>query len=370
MQPSPLKTFRAGAKDSTSEPMFCGNSVAIARLDVYKYHFFVRLVERQQSYFWRPNEVNLTLDRNEFRNRMLPHEREIFMKNLSYQVVMDSEQGRAPALIFLALCSLPELESWLTIWTAFEGIHNQAYAHMMRSVLDDASVIFDKITTDNEIVKRTVAVSEEYDKLYDLICRKHVIGVDPHELKVQLYRTLACVNALESIRFFVSFACTFIFGERNIIEGCAKIMKFIARDEDLHCQGTEHMLKLMANGLEGEEWAAIAAEQRPFLIEIMKTVSLQEMEWADYLFVDGAILGLNASILKQYIKYRTNLALERLDIEHAYPDVTTDPLPWMDKWTKSDPVQVAPQEAEISSYQIGQIDPHVEEETLLKYKFE
>lgn len=367
MEASPFKTFREGPCDSTQEPMFCGKSVSIARLDVYKYHYFVKVVDRALSYFWRPNEVNLTLDRVDFQQRLTENEQRIVLKNLGYQMVMDSEQGRAPALIFMALCSLPELESWLTFWTAFEGIHNQAYAHIQRSILDDASSVIDLITSDHEIVKRTKAVSEEYDKLYDLVCRRHVTGVDERELRVQLYRTLVCVNALESTRFFVSFACMFIFGERNLIEGCAKIMKFIARDEDLHCQATEFMLNKMADGSEGPEWAEIARDQQPFLTQMMRDVANQEMEWADYLFVDGAIPGLNPSILKKYVMFRTNLAMTRLKQAPLFDEIKSDPIPWMDKWTKSDPVQVAPQECEITSYQVGQIDPHVERGTLSKY---
>ncbi|MCX0175231.1 ribonucleotide-diphosphate reductase subunit beta, partial [Escherichia coli] len=150
------------------------------------------------------------------------------------------------------------------------------------------------------------------------------------------------------IRFYVSFACTFAFGERKLLEGNTKIMRFIARDEALHCEGTERMIRFMRTGREGLLWKEIAADEENVIYDTMKSVAEQEMNWADYLFKDGSMIGLNADILKTYVKYRTNLAMNRLGLKALFPEVTTDPLVWMNKWLLTDTLQIAPQEAEQS----------------------
>ncbi|EOL9231213.1 ribonucleotide-diphosphate reductase subunit beta, partial [Salmonella enterica] len=186
----------------------------------------------------------------------------------------------------------------------------------------------------------------------------------PYSLQRQLFRTLVSINALEAIRFYVSFACTFAFGERKLLEGNTKIMRFIARDEALHCEGTERMIRFMRTGREGLIWRQIAIEEEGFVYQTMKDVAEQEMRWADYLFKNGSMIGLNAEILKSYVKYRTNLAMRRLGLMPLFPEIKDDPLVWMNKWLLSDTLQIAPQEAEQSTYLVGQIDSTVDRDTL------
>ena len=164
------------------------------------------------------------------------------------------------------------------------------------------------------------------------------------------------VNVLEAIRFYVSFACSFAFAERKLMEGNAKIIKLIARDEALHLTGTQHMLNLMRNGRDDPEMVEIAAECYEESIEIFRKAAEQEKEWAGYLFKDGSMIGLNKDILCQYIEYITNLRMEAVGLPAAFPKSKSNPIPWINTWLSSDNVQVAPQETEISSYLVGQID--------------
>ncbi|HCD8783896.1 TPA: class Ia ribonucleoside-diphosphate reductase subunit beta [Escherichia coli] len=373
-------TFRLGANDATKEPMFLGQSVNVARYDQQKYRDFEKLIERQLSFFWRPEEVDISSDRIDFNTKLRDHERHIFLSNLRYQTLLDSVQGRSPNATLLPLISIPELETWVETWSFSETIHSRSYTHIIRGMVDDPSIVFDGIVTDEEIISRAVSISTEYDKLYEMTCARQYLGKDeferlyvnefdgkPNPLHRQLFRTLVSVNALEAIRFYVSFACTFAFGERKLLEGNTKIMRFIARDEALHCEGTERMIRFMRTGREGFMWLAIAAEEENFIYQTMRDVAEQEMRWADYLFKDGSMIGLNADILKTYVKYRTNLAMNRLGLKALFPEVTTDPLVWMNKWLLTDTLQIAPQEAEQSTYLVGQIDSTVDKASLSQF---
>lgn len=373
-------TFRLGANDATKEPMFLGQSVNVARYDQQKYRDFEKLIERQLSFFWRPEEVDISSDRIDFNTKLRDHERHIFLSNLRYQTLLDSVQGRSPNATLLPLISIPELETWVETWSFSETIHSRSYTHIIRGMVDDPSIVFDGIVTDEEIINRSISISAEYDRLYGMTCERQSLGEkeferlyvneygwEPYPLHRQLFRTLVSINALEAIRFYVSFACTFAFGERKLLEGNTKIMRFIARDEALHCEGTERMIRFMRTGREGLLWKEIADDEENVIYDTMKSVAEQEMNWADYLFKDGSMIGLNADILKTYVKYRTNLAMNRLGLKALFPEVTTDPLVWMNKWLLTDTLQIAPQEAEQSTYLVGQIDSTVDKASLSQF---
>ncbi|EBC2960948.1 ribonucleotide-diphosphate reductase subunit beta [Salmonella enterica subsp. enterica serovar Oranienburg] len=373
-------TFRLGANDATKEPMFLGQSVNVARYDQQKYRDFEKLIEKQLSFFWRPEEVDITTDRIDFNTKLQDHERHIFLSNLRYQTLLDSVQGRSPNTTLLPLISIPELETWVETWSFSETIHSRSYTHIIRGMVDDPSIVFDGIVTDEEIISRAISISTEYDKLYEMTCARQHLGEDEFErlyisefdsklypLQRQLFRTLVSINALEAIRFYVSFACTFAFGERKLLEGNTKIMRFIARDEALHCEGTERMIRFMRAGREGLMWKQIATEEEDFVYQTMMDVAEQEMRWADYLFKNGSMIGLNAEILKSYVKYRTNLAMRRLGLTPLFPAIKDDPLVWMNKWLLSDTLQIAPQEAEQSTYLVGQIDSTVNRDILSNF---
>jgi ribonucleoside-diphosphate reductase beta chain len=364
-------TFSTSNHDATLEPMFFGKSVNVARYDRQKYPIFEKLIEKQLSFFWRPEEVDLSTDRKDFMN-MPEHEQHIFLSNLKYQTLLDSVQGRSPNVAFLPIVSLPELETWFETWAFSETIHSRSYTHIIRNIITEPSDVFDQIVTNEEIVKRAEAVTRLYDELIELVSIYSVHGKGSHtiagktfdvsmrNLKKKLYLTLVSVNVLEAIRFYVSFACSFAFAERAIMEGNAKIIKLIARDEALHLTGTQHMLNILASGSDDPEFKEIAVECREEALRIFSEAAEQEKEWASYLFRDGSMIGLNAKILSDYVEYITNVRMRALGFDDLFPS-KQNPLPWMNAWLSSDNVQVAPQESEISSYLVGQIDNQVDE---------
>ena len=363
-------TFSQTKNDQLKEPMFFGQNVNVARYDQQKYETFEKLIEKQLSFFWRPEEVDVSQDRIDY--AALPeHEKHIFISNLKYQTLLDSIQGRSPNVALLPLVSIPELETWIETWTFSETIHSRSYTHIIRNIVNDPSIVFDDIVTNEEIIKRARDISSYYD---DLIRDSQLYGlygegtytVDGKEcvvtlrnLKKQLYLCLMSVNALEAIRFYVSFACSFAFAERQLMEGNAKIIKFIARDEALHLTGTQHILNIMAAGQDDPEMAEIAEECKQEAYDLFLAAAEQEKEWADYLFKDGSMIGLNKDILVQYVEYITNIRMQAVGLPLPF-GARSNPIPWINAWLVSDNVQVAPQEVEVSSYLVGQIDSKVD----------
>ncbi|TCN79991.1 ribonucleoside-diphosphate reductase class Ia beta subunit [Vibrio crassostreae] len=363
-------TFSQQKNDQLKEPMFLGQSVNVARYDQQKFEIFEKLIEKQLSFFWRPEEVDVSSDRIDY-NKLPEHEKHIFISNLKYQTLLDSIQGRSPNVALLPLVSLPEVETWIETWSFSETIHSRSYTHIIRNIVNDPGVVFDDIVENEEILKRAKDIAFYYDDLIKLTADYHRYGegnhsingedvkVSLHDLKKKLYLCLMSVNALEAIRFYVSFACSFAFAERELMEGNAKIIKLIARDEALHLTGTQHMINLLRNGQDDFEFMQIAEECKQECFDLFKEAAEQEKEWAEYLFKDGSMIGLNKDILCQYVEYITNIRMQAVGLGTAYPEATSNPIPWINAWLSSDNVQVAPQEAEISSYLVGQIDNEV-----------
>ena len=358
-------TFCRANNNAMKEPMFFGQNVNVARYDQQKYPFFEKLIEKQLSFFWRPEEVDLSTDRSDY-SELPANEQHIFISNLKYQTLLDSVQGRSPNVALLPLVSIPELETWIETWSFSETIHSRSYTHIIRNIVSDPSVVFDDIVTNDEITKRAVSVTEHYDELISLTNHMYANEIDLAEdaefrkkIKTALYLTLVSVNVLEAIRFYVSFACSFSFAERSLMEGNAKVIKLIARDEALHLSGTQNMIQLLRDGKDDPEMAEIAKEQLDMTYQIFREAAEQEKQWAEYLFKDGSMIGLNANILKDYVEYITNVRLKALNLEPIFEN-TSNPLPWMNNWLVSDNVQVAPQESEISSYLVGQVDSSVD----------
>jgi len=362
-------TFNQESNNTMIEPMFFGNPVNVARYDQQKHPIFEKLIEKQISFFWRPEEVDVSKDRMDFQ-KLSDAEKHIFTSNLKYQTLLDSIQGRSPNIAFLPIVSIPELETWIETWSFFETIHSRSYTHILRNLFSDPSAIFDDIVVNEEIKKRASDISKYYDDLiyatqlwqtqgegeFVIDGKTHVINM--RELKKLLYLCMNSVNALEAIRFYVSFACTFAFAERELMEGNSKIIRLIARDENIHLTSTQHVLNLWAKGKDDPEMAEIAAECHEEAKAIFLKAVEQEKEWAHYLFKNGSMLGLNEEILCQYVEYIANHRMAAIGMGQPF-DIKSNPLPWMNNYLSSDNVQVAPQETEISSYLVGQIDSEV-----------
>ena len=361
-----MTVFNKKAVDTTKQFMFFGAPLSVQRYDQYRFPTFDKLTQQQLGYFWRPEEVSLQKDRADYA-QLTDHQRHIFTSNLKYQIMLDSVQGRAPGMAFIPYCSLPELEACMQVWQFMEMIHSRSYTYIIKNVYPDPADVFDTILEDDNILSRAESVTESYDNflnyaheydqsnLWKPDWKEHPNSEwTKKDLKRKLYRAVANVNILEGIRFYVSFACSFAFGENKLMEGSAKILSLISRDESQHLVLTQQIMKNWANGKDDPDMQEIAREEKDIVIEMFKKTVDEEKAWANYLFRDGSMIGLNDKLLHQYVEWIANKRMKAIGLDPIYDiPAKNNPLPWTEHWLNSKGQQHAPQETEIESYVVG-----------------
>ena len=375
-----MTVFNSEEVDTKKQPMFFGKPLGVQRYDSYKYPIFDRLTTTQLGYFWRPEEVSLQKDRSDYQ-MLRPEQKHIFTSNLKYQVMLDSVQGRGPGMAFSPYCSLPELEACMGVWEFMEQIHSRSYTHIIKNVYSDPSEVFDTILKDDRILERAESVTSAYNEFINSAHQYDQSNwwkpewqggynskFERKELKRKLYRAVANVNILEGIRFYVSFACSFAFGELKLMEGSAKIISLIARDENQHLAITQTILKNWRNG-DDPDMVEIAKEEEPWLINTFERTVDEEKRWAEYLFKDGSMIGLNDKLLHQYVEWIANKRMKIVGLKPIYDiPLKNNPLPWTQHWISSKGLQVAPQETEVESYIVGGIKQDVKKDTFSGFK--
>ena len=375
-----MTVFNTEQVNTKKQPMFFGKPLGIQRYDSYKYPVFDKLTTQQLGYFWRPEEVSLQKDRGDY-HTLRPEQKHIYTSNLKYQIMLDSIQGRGPGMAFIPYCSLPELEACMEVWGFMEMIHSRSYTYIIKNVYSDPSEVFDKIVTDERILERASSVTESYD---DFIRSAQMWGTgsmwqddfrqspsaqwEIKDVKRKLYRAVANVNILEGIRFYVSFACSFAFGELKLMEGSAKIISLIARDENQHLAITQNILNKWRDG-DDPEMKQIMKEEEEWTYKMFDNAVNEEKRWADYLFRDGSMIGLNDKLLQQYVEWVANRRLKAIGLKPQY-DIAAknNPLPWTQHWISSKGLQVAPQETEVESYVVGGIKQDVKKDSFSGFK--
>ena len=374
-----MSVLNTKGKDHLKRKAFFDGGVGIQRYENVKYRVFDKLTDQQLGFFWQPQEINLIKDAKDFKD-LTNHERHIFTSNLKRQILLDSVQGRSPNLAFLPCVSLPELETWIETWSFVETVHSRSYTHLIRNVYSNPSEVFDNILEIEEISACANDIVKHYDDLVRLVNWYNLLGegsysvirkdktgaktevnIDLYDLKKKLWLTIMSVNILEGIRFYVSFACSWSFAELKKMEGNAKIIKFIARDENVHLASTQQLIKLLPK--DDKDFIKIAKETKAECIQMFQDAVEQEKVWADYLFKDGSMIGLNARLLKDYIEWIANKRMLAIGLQSSFKVPAANPLPWTQKWISGSEVQPAPQEVEISSYIIGGTKQDVEDDT-------
>ena len=375
-----MTVFNTDIVDNTKQRMFFGPPLGVQRYDKFKYPIFDKLTQNQLGYFWRPEEVSLQKDRADYQvlNNAQKH---IFTSNLKYQILLDSVQGRGPGMAFMPYCSLPELEGCMNIWQTMEMVHSRSYTHIIKNVYANPSDVFDKILDDQKILSRAQSVTKAYDEFLQAAQEygsgrlwEHQLNDVPmaqqelYELKRKLYRAVANVYILEGIRFYVSFACSFAFGELKLLEGSAKIIGLIARDESQHMTVTQNILNNWKKG-DDPDIVEIAKEEEVNVYNMFKQCVDEEKSWAEYLFKDGSIIGLNEKLLSKYVEWTANRRLKSIGLKAVFDTpISNNPLPWTAHWLSSKGMQVAPQETEVESYLIGSIKQDVKKDTFAGFK--
>ena len=383
--PSDLKgmtVFNTEDVNTKKQPMFFGKPLGVQRYDNFKYPQFENLTKQQLGYFWRPEEVSLQKDRGDYQT-LRPEQKHIYTSNLKYQIMLDSVQGRAPGMAFIPYCSLPELEACMEVWGFMEMIHSRSYTYIIKNVYPDPSEVFDTIIKEPKILERAASVTESYDDFineaqqwgqsslwrdYDGTLNTSLPVLEMKEVKRKLYRAVANVNILEGIRFYVSFACSFAFGELKLMEGSAKIISLIARDENQHLVITQSILNNWRKG-DDPEMLEIMKEEEEWTYKMFDKCVNEEKKWAEYLFKDGSMIGLNDKLLYQYVEWIANKRIRAIGLKQQYDiPAKNNPLPWTTHWISSKGLQVAPQETEVESYMVGGIKQDVKKDTFSGFK--
>jgi ribonucleoside-diphosphate reductase beta chain len=352
-----MAILKKNKKSHLKKMMFLDEAVDIQRYDELKYPALDKITDKQLGFFWRPEEVDISKDKKDFEN-LTEHEQHIFTSNLKRQILLDSVQGRAPNIAFLPIASLPEVENWIETWSFSETIHSRSYTHIIRNIYPNPSTVFDNLLDIKQIIECGNDIAQYYDDLID--CNNSATNKTDH--KKALWMCMNSANALEGIRFYVSFACSWAFAELKKMEGNAKIIKFIARDENVHLASTTTMLKNMVK--EDKEMEKISIELKDDVTKLFVKVIEQEKEWAQFLFKDGSMIGLNEKLLGDYIEWIGAKRMRAIGLECPFSVSKLNPLPWTEKWIGGGNVQVAPQETEISSYVVGGVKQDVDQKTL------
>jgi ribonucleoside-diphosphate reductase beta chain len=376
-----MTVFNKNKVESTKQPMFFGAPLGVQRYDVHKFPVFYKLTQEQLGAFWRPEAYPLTKDRADYQ-KLRPEQKHIFTSNLKYQIMLDSVQGRGPGLAFLPYCSLPELESCMIVWEFMEMIHSYSYTYIIKNVYSNPSDVFDKIIDDENILERANSVTESYDDYLQSaqnysssnMWKFNQEGVDLgknelYEVKRKLYRAISNVNILEGIRFYVSFACSFAFGELNLMEGSAKIISKIALDERYHLTLTQNILTKWKNGSDDPDMQKIAKEEEQYVYSMFEKTVNEEKRWAEYLFKDGSMIGLNDKLLFNYVEWIANRRMKAIGLKPMYDiSASNNPLPWTDDWLNSKNVQNPPQEENLESYIIGGINQDIRPDSFTNFQ--
>lgn len=376
-----MTVFNATNVDTTQEKMFFGQPLGVQRYDVHKYPVFYRLTQDQLGAFWRPEEFPLQKDRTDYL-RLPPEQKHIFTSNLKYQIMLDSVQGRGPGMAFIPYCSLPELESCMIAWQFMEMIHSYSYTYIIKNVYTtNPSEVLDHIITDDKILERASSITASYDDFINSaqgygsseLWKFNNEGVplgksELYEVKRKLYRAVMNVNILEGIRFYVSFACSFAFGDLGVMENSAKIISKIALDERLHLFLTQNILTKWKNG-DDPDMIQIAKEEADLSYNMFENTVNEEKRWANYLFKDGSMIGLSEKLLCNYIEWIANRRMRAIGFKPLF-DISSksNPLPWTEKWLNSKNEQVPPQEENISSYVVGGLKQDVNFNTFANFK--
>jgi ribonucleoside-diphosphate reductase beta chain len=354
-----MSILKKNKKSHLLKNMFLDEAVDIARYDQVRYPQIDKIIDKQLGFFWRPEEVDVSKDKKDF-GELTEHEQHIFTSNLKRQILLDSIQGRAPNIAFLPIASLPEIETWIETWSFSETIHSRSYTHIIRNVYPDPSFVFDKLLDIDSILETGNDIAQYYDDLID--CNNSATNTMQH--KRALWMCLMAANALEGVRFYVSFACSWAFAELKKMEGNAKIIKLIARDENLHLASTTIMIKTLMK--DDPDFIKIAKECEEDVVKLYLKVIQQEKEWAKFLFKDGSMIGLNEKLLCDYIEWIGARRMRAIKLPCPYTVSKLNPLPWTEKWIGGGNVQVAPQETEITSYITGGVKQDVDQKALSK----
>lgn len=344
--------------DIMAQPLFLGEDMGIQRFDIVKHKVFRDLYLKMQSFFWRPTEVNLVNDRSQFSN-LSDTERFIFTENLKFQTMGDSLLSRSIDAIKKYVTNT-ELEYCLTVHAMFECIHSDSYTHILQNIVDNPQEFFDSILENEAIVGRAKDITESFDSLLGK-------PEDDKDIRQTIFKAILSLQIAEGIFFYNSFACSFWFASRGIMRGNGDIIKLISRDEATHISVTQNILKIWKNN-PSEGFQDLVKENEDLVYEMYRTAVTNEQKWAEHLFSQGSVVGLNEKILSQYVEWLANVRLHNLGYKKLYEQKDNPLRGWINEYYDSSKTSSMPQESEQTRYVKGVQNTNVDLSNLKKIK--
>ena len=327
--------------------------VTIQRFEEVKYKKIADFEATARGFFWQPEEISISKDANDFKDAS-DAVKHIFTSNLLRQTALDSLQGRGPTQVFTPVCSLPEVEALMYNWGFFEtNIHSKSYSHIIRNIYNVPKDVFNTIHDTTEIVNMAASIGRYYDKLHELNCFKEINPktVNEKEHIKAIWLALHASYALEAFRFMVSFATSLAMVENKIFIGNGNIIGLILQDELLHKGWTAYLINQVIK--EDSRFAAAKEACEAEVYALYMDVIREEKAWADYLFNRGPVIGLNSTILKDFVDYTAVGALKDIGIKYQAVAPRSTPIPWFNKHSDTSKKQTALQENESTNYVIG-----------------
>jgi ribonucleoside-diphosphate reductase beta chain len=160
----------------------------------------------------------------------------------------------------------------------------------------------------------------------------------------------------------VSFATALAMVENKIYIGNGNIISLILQDEILHSEWTAWIINQVVK--EDPRFADIVEECRDEVYALYEEVIVEEKTWADYLFIKGVVIGLNAEILKDFVDFTAYNKLKDIGIKYQNSYPKSSPIPWFSKHVNIGKKQVALQETESTNYVIGVLSENVDKNEL------
>lgn len=328
-------------------PLFLGQQLGVIDTINVQYPKLEELYQKQLSQIWSEFEISLEQDKMDMLN-VPKATRELMVKTIMFQTSADSCACRSIVEILGKYISNSELLNLVTLQTFFEVIHARTYSHIIKQTFTDPSDMLEELYNEANVLRRLEPIVKAFDEISNL-----PEDATEKQKRQAIIKTMVALFALEAISFMASFAVTFAITESGVFQGIGQLVTLICKDEVLHGRMDYEVLNILKNDAEWKTEMIFLTEE---LKAILDSVVQQEESWTEYLFSEGRqVIGLGSELLKDYIYYMSKPLYDALGLPFDFKVVTTNPIPYMDKYIDSTLVMALPQEIQITSYKIGAV---------------
>ena len=344
-------------------PIFLGQELALYDSINKVYPQLFDLYKLLKAQDWSENEINLDQSRRDF-ELCDKSTYDVMVQTLMWQWEADSIASRSIATLFAPFISNSEYSAAVMRQSDNEILHSLTYSEIIRQCLKDSKGIIRDVMANQDVLKRSGSIIASFEELGRVGAEYRLKSVDYSGvyLRKVILKGVCALYALEGIEFMASFACTFALAEQNIFMGIAQLVQKIQLDEIVHAKIDQTVLDVL---LKSPEWYQSFIEIKDDIKAIFDDVVQQEQNWSKYIFSEGrAIVGLNTTLLTEWVYYKAKPLYDFLGLEWDFPTVQHNPLPWMEQWINIDQQQNANQEQDNNAYKLNVVVDDLDDEIL------